>query len=90
MTNTSYEVTIDGDARLTFQANLADAAAPITVIADDGYELLSTPFQTADARHDANRAARLLNDWCRSEGGEAWGEDEDDSIDVTVAPLRTD
>lgn len=71
-----YIVTVDGVERMRFQANLAQASAPILLEGD------ATPFQTADARHDEWRAAELLNAWCRSEGGAAWGDDEE--IDIVA------
>lgn len=49
-----------------FDADLSQASAPIHAITEDG-ELSSTPFQTADARHDADEAALLLMAW--------WGRD---------------
>ena len=56
--------------RLTFEADFAQASCPITIDGD------TTPFQVADARHRPARAAGLLNEWSRSQGGEAWGENE--------------
>ena len=74
----NYIVTVDGAERLRFEMDPNQAAAPITW--DDGDP---TPFQTANARHRPAEAAELLNDWLRSQGGEAWGEDEEWEWDET-------
>ncbi len=70
----NYICTVDGQERMTFSGDFAQASSPLLI---DGN---STPFQVADARHSPARAADLLNDWCRSEGGEAWGQNE--SVEV--------
>lgn len=70
-----YRVMVDGDCRATFEADLCEASAPITLNGD------TTPFQTSDARHDADRAASLLNRWCDSEGGAFMDEDEDFEVE---------
>ena len=75
MSEQTYTVTVNGIARLTFTADLAEASAPITW---DDNEIC--PFETADARHNKFEAASLLNRWLRNEGGEAWGEDEEIEI----------
>lgn len=67
----TYNVLVNGDTRMTFEADFAQASDPILLNGS------STPFQVADARHEPIRAARMLNDWCRAEGGEAWGEEEE-------------
>lgn len=76
---TTYEIRVDGECVATFEADLAQASAPITLAGR------TTPFQTADARHDSWRAAELLNRWCASEGGEIYSEDDDIDIDVVEA-----
>lgn len=73
---TTYRVTVAGNERMTFSGDFAQAASPLKI---DGN---STPFQVADAAHRPERAATLLNDWCRSEGGEAWGEDEQPVVEA--------
>jgi hypothetical protein len=75
---TTYQAVIGKETRLTFAGNFAEASSPLTI---DG---TSTPFQVADARHRPATAAKLLNDWCRSQGGEAWGEDEADDVEVVA------
>lgn len=75
MRNT-YIVTVDGEERLRFSADLSQAAEPLMIIGEDG-EKLPTPYCTGDARHNQDMAAELLNNWLWSEGGEAWGESED-------------
>ena len=72
----TYQVKVGGDVRLTFEGDFAQASCPLTI---DGN---STPFQVADARHRPAEAARLLNEWCRSEGGEAVGPDESYTVEA--------
>lgn len=48
-----------GFDKLVFFANFAEASAPIYYEGPDG-EQVSTPYQTADACHDADRALRLI------------------------------
>lgn len=79
-----YTVTVGTSVRLCFVADLADASAPISIL--DNGENTPTPFQTADARHSAYKAAYMLNDWARNEGGEYgeyWNEEEQNSISIT-------
>lgn len=71
---TTYQVKVGKTIRLTFDGDFSQASSPLTI---DGN---STPFQVADARHRPATAAEILNNWCRSEGGEAWGEDEEITI----------
>lgn len=77
----TYSVTVGGEERLRFRADLVEASAPIRIVGANGTSR-PTPFQTANARHQECEAAELLNRWCRSEGGECWEEDEDYEIDV--------
>lgn len=79
---TVYEAKVGGDVRLVFRADFAQASSPIEIEGEDGFN--STPYQVADARHKVREAADMLNGWCYSQGGEAWGEDED----VTVAARK--
>lgn len=58
MAHTTYSLDLGFDT-LRFTADLSQASAPICYLDGDGAEV-STPYQTADARHDASRAARLL------------------------------
>lgn len=71
MATQTYIISVDGNERATFSANFAEASSPILI---DGR---STPFQVADARHRETRAAQILIDWCRSQGGPIVDEDED-------------
>jgi len=70
MTQT-YQVLIGKRVILSFRANFAQAADQIRVISEDGSEY-GTPLQVADARHRPIEAAKIVNRWCASEGGEAW------------------
>ena len=69
-----YTARVNGDDRLNFRGDFAQASSPLEIGGDEGFQ--STPFQVADARHRPAIAAEILNDWCRSQGGEAWSEDE--------------
>jgi hypothetical protein len=51
---------------LTFRADLAQAASPVEIQGDSGWE--STPFQVADCRHSQREAARLLMEWIGLDG----------------------
>lgn len=73
---TTYDVLVNGDKRLSFGGDFAQASSPLTLEGD------STPFQVADARHRPAEAARLLIEWCRSQGGEVVGEDEDYEVEA--------
>ena len=67
------------------QLNLSEAAANIKYWADG--EWISSPYQTADARHRAHTAARLLGDWWHGQA-DWWGdmpmEDRDAAISITT------
>jgi len=71
---TTYEIKVNGEVAATFQADFRQASSAIEL---NGR---TTPYQVADAKHDADIAAKLLNKWCFSEGGEIWG--DDDQIEV--------
>ncbi len=51
--------------RLSLAANMANASQPIFMRLD-GDEWLSTPYQTADARHSWGEAFRDVNQWLTS------------------------
>lgn len=72
MAANTYEV-LDGDTVvLAFRADFAQSSSPILIGSRaDGFD--STPFQVTDARHRPIESAKMLNDWCRSQGGECWG-----------------
>jgi len=59
----TYSIKVNGEAVATFSANFN--------LASSGIELngRSTPYQVADAKHDPDIAAELLNGWCHAEGG---------------------
>lgn len=50
---------------LTIRADLAQASAPIQYRGDE--EWVSTPYQTADARHSETRALDLVETWLESD-----------------------
>lgn len=78
----TYTVYVKAEERMRFSGDFAEASSPIRIVGDEGET--STPYQVADARHSPKEAARLLNEWCRSEGGEAWGEEEEIEVDAHV------
>jgi hypothetical protein len=56
----TYKCTTTFDS-FVFSADFGDAASPICVSADpEEYDMTSTPFQVADARHEPWEAAILL------------------------------
>lgn len=71
MAAATYEIRVGGDVRMTFAADLTQAACPITLEGD------STPFQVADARHNKMRAAELVIGYADMMGGSNVGEDEE-------------
>ena len=65
-------ITIISDGEIEIRADFAQASCPIQFRLDrsaerrDGDEKdgwLPTPFQVANAAHDADRALALVNDW---------------------------
>ena len=79
---TTLEIKVDGDVRGTIEADFAQASSPILLDGD------STPFHVADARHCYERAAKLVIDWCRSQGGEIIAEDEYYVVESVDTDLR--
>lgn len=65
----TYEVLCAGELLMSFSADLSQAASPITI---EYPRRLQTPFQTADAKHSSEEAARIVNEWLFSEGGACW------------------
>jgi len=80
----TYRVTVAGNLRMRFGGDFANAASPLVLLDLDGDDTgpSSTPLQVADARHSPYRAAERLNAWLHSEGGGAWGEDEDYTVET--------
>lgn len=85
-----YSVRLLGDCVMRFSMDATNAAAPIYLESDTG-EMESAVFQTADASHDPDEAADLLNEWLAIQGGAAWSfddfvevlKDEDELTDVS-------
>jgi hypothetical protein len=73
---TTYAVTVNGEERLQFYADLSNAASQVTYLDSFG-DWCPTPFQTADGRHSEEELAELLNGWLYAEGGAAWDAGED-------------
>ena len=77
MTTTIYKLKTDAGV-MYVSANLVQASAPIHTYFgseplydragetedSDGLRWNTTPFQTADARHDGDRMAKLVADYC--------------------------
>lgn len=93
----TYRVRLTFDTLLV-SADLTEASAPIQVLIededeDDGYRVVPTPYQTADARHDERQMARLA---VRAMGGEYWQDpsidysdiDEDEAIDGMIVSVE--
>ncbi len=81
---TIYTVTLTDNSTFRMSANLAEAAAAIRVNFHGGDdEWQSTPYQTADARHCAERAAELVNDYFR---GGADDDSEVERVEVVEPP----
>jgi hypothetical protein len=65
----NYLVTMASGDTWIMRADMANAAAPIRFVDDEGREQ-STPYQTADARHNAGNAAALVVAYWISQGGD--------------------
>lgn len=76
MATKTYEIRVDGDVRMTFSADFAQASSPLLL------EGAGTPFQVADAKHRPYEAARLLIDWSNQQGGSNVADDEDYEVEV--------
>lgn len=63
-----------GFDKLELDVDLAQASAPIHYLGEEG-QLVSTPFQTADARHRERDAAKLVIGWL---GSDYWLNPDDD------------
>jgi hypothetical protein len=61
-----YDVTGRGQKMFSMSADLADPAAPLRVLQQDGSES-STPYQTADADHNIQLAAYLVARYLKSQ-----------------------
>ena len=75
MTTKTRTVYCNG-AQFDLTMDAAQASAPILVDGD------ATPFQTADASHGWTRAAIIVNNWARSQGGEYWPESDDPLVEL--------
>lgn len=73
--NTYRAITNDGDS-FEMQVDLVQASAPIYARWNDG-AWQSTPYQTADAAHDLDRAAYLVASRGASQGDDEWDDDQD-------------
>jgi hypothetical protein len=82
MSTTIYTAKLPWGEALKISADLSQASAPISY--QDGKEWISTPFQTADARHDASNAVRLILDWF---GPAYYMEDGNDGADVALQKI---
>lgn len=61
---TIYRVTLEDGQTFLMSANMTEASAPISANfhgGDDSWQ--DTPYQTADARHNANIAAELVAEY---------------------------
>jgi hypothetical protein len=64
-----YKITHESGDTTIMIADLAQASAQIEFLDEEG-ERFSSPFQTADARHDKRRAAELLVGYFNSGSGD--------------------
>lgn len=80
---TIFIVKLDDGSKFEMSADLVQASAPISANfhgGDDDWQ--NTPYQTADARHDEDAAAKLVNDYFRAA--------DDDSEVETVTRTERD
>lgn len=88
---TIYAITTSWGEKVHFAADLTQASAPICNVDDETLEIgSSTQYQTADARHDADEAARLYvgllgRDWYGDPDS-----DDDDDTQITAAIASVD
>jgi hypothetical protein len=59
MTTRRYEITMTSGTVLLMEADMAQASAPICYVTESD-DVVSTQWQTADARHDETAAAALV------------------------------
>jgi len=87
MASTTYSITVKGEVRAQFVADLTRASEPIYILHDHGvsHNRESTPFQTSDARHREREAARLIIGYCASEGGPCVEDGEEWDVHEEVA-----
>jgi len=67
----AYTVFFRGEQVMRFHMDATEASAAIE-LEDELGEIEPTVFQTADAGHDPEVAADLLNEWLEAQGGAAW------------------
>ncbi|MBD3297945.1 MAG: hypothetical protein GF341_04760 [candidate division Zixibacteria bacterium] len=81
----TYPIQVGDELRGTMTADFTQASSAILI---DGE---STVFQVADTSHLPHRAARMVNDWLRDQGGELWSADEKHAVTIdgerlTISP----
>lgn len=91
MTRSRYTAEMPWGESLTISAELANASSPIHYMTDDG-DFVSTPFQTADARHDMRRAMRIAieflgSDWYANPDDDR---DDDEIVDDIMGSIDID
>ncbi len=86
MTATTYTLDLPWGETLRMSADLSQASAPIQYEGAERDEWMSTPYQTADARHDETRAMRLVLEYLGREYYAA-PDDERDDDDIISACL---
>ena len=84
---TTYQVLSGSTVVLAFRANFAQASSQLMICDHDGSRPDGTPFQVADSRHSPLAAAKMLNRWQRSQGGECW---EKGATGLTLRTVRGD
>lgn len=60
---TIYTVKLTDGSNFRMSADMVQASAPISADFHGEDEWQGTPYQTANARHDAEQAAKLVNDY---------------------------
>jgi len=78
----TYKIKVNGEVAATFEANFNQAGSAIEL--NDR----ATPYQVADAKHDPDIAAELLNKWCHAEGSSIW--QHGDRVRVVEVPDITE
>ena len=76
---TIYTVKLSDGSKFRMSADMVQAAASISVDFHDDDEWQNTPYQTADAGHDATLAAELVADYFRA------GPEDDSKVEAVEA-----